>query len=815
MKQTIIHKTQSFETLSFNDRNFLLDGQDHFLLSGELHYFRIEAGLWKTHLSRMKKAGLNTVSTYIPWSLHEQTEGRPDFRGSYAPNLNLAKFIELCAEMDLHLTVKPGPYILAELILHGLPKWFFEKYPQAAACDPAGRPYPVKYACLSHPDYLKKAGQWIDAVLSFLSPYQTTRSGPLSFMQVCNEVGIFQWLGGGGDYSRQSVNDYRAYLAEQYKTIDELNNCYGSNYKDFHGVFPPAGKVTSRSDCLAYTDWHTFHRQFYVRYLQHLISAIRSAGIQIPIFHNVPGWVFGRAKEMPVCLSMYMQIARLYPDLLLGVDHIPENVSWRNFHDDRLINAFTKAIQGGRGPVYVAELQAGTREENVMVYPAEMELFYKACLANGVVGMNYYMFSQGRNPPGWSIYDDMFYHQTPLDAEGNPGPLYPVIQILGKMIQTHGRRLTQCQTSARQAIAFYPPYYYREFTRPLFTGENFDDITKTGGRLDPKMVTDDLLFEGLARLLVMDNQEVDMLDSTRQDQSWFPRYRQIWLACTEQMDYQTQRRMLDYVQAGGHLICFPTLPRMDLKARPCSVLADGLGIQSDRLSEVSEERIYWEDTGQEIHTIPYMESFKAEKARVIARTADRKVCGLEVKIGKGSAVILGTGFKHQAPAHRFAWQKLGLDEEFQSPIRCDNPLVITRFRKHQTQGGYLFLLNYHNQQIQTHISFTEDGRTCDLGLIVLEATSGLMLPFNLPLTEQCTLTAVSSEVREIRIDKNRIQLKLYGNRKTRGRAIFSVEPEVQEVFFNNRPLRYSRTNNSLQFDYSHSGRPADTIKIIT
>jgi beta-galactosidase len=158
MRQTLLHKTKSFGVLSFNDRNFLLDGQDYFLLSGELHYFRIEAGLWKTHLRQMKKAGLNTVSTYIPWSLHEQAEGRPDFRGAYAPNLNLLKFIELCAEMDLYLTVKPGPYILAELAMHGLPKWFFEKYPQAAACDPAGRPYPVKYACLSHPDYLKKRG---------------------------------------------------------------------------------------------------------------------------------------------------------------------------------------------------------------------------------------------------------------------------------------------------------------------------------------------------------------------------------------------------------------------------------------------------------------------------------------------------------------------------------------------------------------------------------------------------------------------------------------------------------------------------------
>ncbi len=813
MSQDQNNKATLFRPLSFNERNFQLAGRDFFLHSGEMHYFRVEEGLWKTHLEKMKEAGLNAVSTYIPWSLHEPVEGRPDFRGRYAPNLNLERFIELCAEMGLYLTVKPGPYILAELALHGIPKWFFQRYPDAAACDACGRPYPAEYACLSHPDYLEKTGLWYDAVLPFLAPYQATRCGPVFLMQVCNEAGLFQWLGGGGDYSEQSVADYRIFLKERYRTLEAFEELYGSQAADFEAVFPPAGKAVTRADCLAYRDWHDFHRHYYGVYLRQLIRGIRQRGIDIPLFHNVPGWVFGRGREMPVCLSMYAELARLCPDLLLGLDHIPENVNWRNFHDDRLINAFATAIQGRKGPVYIAELQAGTREDNVLPYPAEMELFYKACLANGAVGMNYYMFSQGRNPNGWGIYDSTFYYHTPLDAEGSSGPFYEEIKKLGQMIRTHGQRLAQCDGCARQAVAFYPPYYYRELSRPLFTGEYFENLEAVSCRLDPKEVTDDLLFDGLGRLLAMDNQEFDAIDVTQEGRG-LSRYRQVWLACADQMDARAQQNLLDYIRSGGHLICFPTLPRTDLQARPCTILADGLGIRRDRISRRRGEIIGWEDTGQEIYTIGCIETFQADRMQVIARTVDQRVCGLRIASGKGLATVLGTGFKHQAPAHRLAWQKLSCDEDFRCPVRCDDPRVIMRFRKHEKEGGYLFLLNYHNQQIRTHVCFQEAEEQISLGPLVLDRTCGLILPFGLPLSEGCTLAGVSSEVIETDANKQGIQLEIRGVCNRNARAIFESKREIEKVLLNGKQIQHKKIHKYLHVDFLHTEKGTDQLQLL-
>ncbi|MBU0533183.1 MAG: beta-galactosidase [Candidatus Omnitrophica bacterium] len=800
----LLKNQQQVSGLYFNDQAFGRNGRSYFVLSGEMHYFRIDAKLWTKHLKFAKEAGLNTISSYVPWSLHEQVEGRPDFKGKYAPNLNLERFIELCKEMELNLILKPGPYILAELAMHGIPRWFFENYPDALACDSNGRPYPVKYTCLKHPDYKQKVMRWYDAVMPLIAANQLSNGGPVALVQVCNEVGLFQWLNGCGDYSATSLESYRDYLKNTYKNIGALNKYYGSDYSDFAKVKASVGKVTSREGHLAYRDWETFHRDFYAEYIGWLIEEIRQRKVNVPLFHNVPGWVFGRAKSMPVCLSMYHKLSRLYPNILLGVDHIPENPSYRNFHDDRLINTFTKALQGNRGPTYVAELQAGTREANVRVYPNEMELFYKACLANGAVAMNYYMFSEGENPPGWGIYDSSFYLQTPLNIQGEPGDSYPVIEYISRLIKTHGQRLCDSQNKALQALAFYPPYYYREFTCPLFIGENLDDRSFIQCRLDPRMVTDELLFDSLGKLLAMDNQEYDAVDITNTDAVQLDRYKQIWVACTEQMDAASQQMLLEYVRRGGHLICFPTLPKLDLNANPCTVLADGLGVSSDQILPDSDGMIRWVETKEEIHAISYIETLNAKQGQVIALTRNGKPCAIKVNCQKGSAAILGTGFMYQAAAHKQAWQHLSLDINFKGPVNCDNPLIITRTRLHKNGGGYFFMLNYHNQAITTKANFG--------GEFFLPPFSGLVLVFDMPVSENFTIVNTTSEITKIETTDCGINIEVSGNENTPGQICLDTTRTIKNVLLNDKSIPFEQSSRKVKIYYAHS-KTANPITI--
>ncbi len=115
-------------TYSIKGRNFIQDGKKVFLNSGEIHYFRIMRGLWDKHLGEAVKAGLTSVSTYIPWAWHEEEEGHFDFDGSTCPEKDLEGWLRCCREHGLTCIVKPGPFILAEFRGAGLPDWFVEKY---------------------------------------------------------------------------------------------------------------------------------------------------------------------------------------------------------------------------------------------------------------------------------------------------------------------------------------------------------------------------------------------------------------------------------------------------------------------------------------------------------------------------------------------------------------------------------------------------------------------------------------------------------------------------------------------------------------
>ena len=120
----------------FSDGLFKLNGKPFYMNSGEFHYFRVPQAEWKKRMKLFKEMGGNTISTYIPWLIHEPAEGQFDFD---SPQLNLRHFLDCAAEMELAVIVRPGPYQYSELIYDGLPPWLCMKYPEILARDRHGR----------------------------------------------------------------------------------------------------------------------------------------------------------------------------------------------------------------------------------------------------------------------------------------------------------------------------------------------------------------------------------------------------------------------------------------------------------------------------------------------------------------------------------------------------------------------------------------------------------------------------------------------------------------------------------------------------
>ncbi|HBF40533.1 MAG TPA: glycoside hydrolase, partial [Anaerolineaceae bacterium] len=148
------------------DNQFWLDDQPVFIQAGEFHYFRTPRAEWRQRLELLKQAGFNAVASYIPWLWHQVEEDLTDLDGHSHSMRDLAGFLDLAAEMDLLILVRPGPYINAETINEGIPPWVFSKYPQVAVVNRGEKI--SDFVSYLHPDFLACVSRWYRAVFEVL-----------------------------------------------------------------------------------------------------------------------------------------------------------------------------------------------------------------------------------------------------------------------------------------------------------------------------------------------------------------------------------------------------------------------------------------------------------------------------------------------------------------------------------------------------------------------------------------------------------------------------------------------------------------------
>jgi beta-galactosidase len=673
---------------------FHKDGKPYFVISGEIHYFRVDPRLWEKHLTLLKRSGANTTSTYIPWDWHEYAENRFDFSGETTPGRNLLKYIELCRKVGLDLIVKPGPYILAEYELHGLPGWLMDRCSDGArARDELGDVIARDVMSYMSDEYLKYAFLWYDQIMPLIARHQESGGGPITMMQVCNEVGVFQWLSGRIDYNQSVILLYRQFLREMYRSIGDLNGRYGTRYASFDEVVAPRGIIGSKRDYCAYYDFHLFYRHYYALYLATLVRKIRSFGIDLQLTHNIPGWIYGNAAELPMLISTYEEVMRTRSDIVFGLDHIPEFVSYRNAHSDLACNKILEAVQP-YGPVWAAEFQSGTREHFVKSDARDMETFYFASLAHGLKSFNYYMFSQGINPKGKGFYGRMFYYQTPLSARAEKSPLYAVAKKYAGFINRETKDLLLSEARASICVGFYKPYFYTELTASQMLKERRLQIEKLGLSLDPKFVREEIFFNGLLRALQTLNFNYDIHDLENTTVDALLKYKQLWVVTTEFMDGETQKLLASYIMMGGRLILYPAVPTLDIYLEPCTVLKDTLDLSFDKSESPNKVDAF--DIEDVFTMLREKQVFHVSDECVVSRTKTGEVCGIRKYVGKGTITALGYAFGYTTDEHLQLYEKIVSLEKIRKQAKVSDPdvqCVIRKGKKH----SYVFLLNYHNQ----------------------------------------------------------------------------------------------------------------------
>lgn len=159
--------------ITADSSGFHLAGRPLQIISGEMHYARVPRAYWRDRFRMARAMGLNTISTYVFWNLHERTPGTFDFSGQY----DVAEFVREAGEAGLHVILRPGPYVCAEWELGGYPAWLLADTAMVLRSNTAR--------------FTTPASRWLDRLGRELAPLLSSRGGPIVAVQVENEYGSF------------------------------------------------------------------------------------------------------------------------------------------------------------------------------------------------------------------------------------------------------------------------------------------------------------------------------------------------------------------------------------------------------------------------------------------------------------------------------------------------------------------------------------------------------------------------------------------------------------------------------------------------
>ncbi|MDQ4143480.1 MAG: beta-galactosidase [Actinomycetota bacterium] len=366
-------------TAGFGPRGLEIDGQAVPIAGGEFHYWRHNHLYWEPTLDLMRDAGVELVSTFVCWDFHEIERGRYDFVGETNGSRNLLGFLDACADRSLRVIARPGPYIDAEWITRG-------PAPDVATLERLD------------PQYLERAGEWIDAVGDALAPYQVTRGGPIALLAIDNEV-YFPYTSDpevfdvDGDilvpYNEKIVlAQFSEWLSKRYENPEAMDESWGTSHGTFAVPTPRFGKHMSKREAL---DCFDFINDRCRTFIDWAIDRYRSAGFDIPAYTN--------QKQMLTYLD--------WPDIGASLESSGLNLCMPNLLPRQQLAAMSWfcRIQRSRQPfTWSPEYQGGWigfDEYFGVITPEHCEYMPLLGMAYGIRGMSFFMFVE-RDDWNWS-----------------------------------------------------------------------------------------------------------------------------------------------------------------------------------------------------------------------------------------------------------------------------------------------------------------------------------------------------------------------------------------------------------------------------
>ncbi|HLD50095.1 MAG TPA: beta-galactosidase [bacterium] len=555
------------------------------LISGEIHYWRLNPGCWKEALARAREMGLQVIATYVPWDYHEYSRGKFDFTGKTGPTRDLKAFLELARKEKFWVIIRPGPYIYSEWPNEGVPA------------------YAYRYHRL-HPQFQEYARKYLSEVMKIIRPFQASRAGGhILMLQADNEIDpwpdVFgQQYGLGG-----KPGLFQDFMKSLYTgDLEDLNQSWGTDYQSFKEVGPFIATMLSGETGLPLKGDHELRRNidylkfkyFYSnRCAQWNVQTYRKLGVEIPIYLNLYPFFYAHDwVEMQKNADM------------VGIDLYPfSEFSEDRFEQRKFIDKIRYLKSISKIP-YIAEFAAGVwharHYETGVLTPNHYRLITLSALLGGVAGWNWYMLVNRDN-----------WYMSPINEWGRVrGELFEVFkQLVAVFREMHPPSLSKMTGIA---VTFNPIQYAARTLQPT-----------------PPVLT--ALYES----------DLDY-------EFWDPRSgasgkKYLFYSGNQWLEAAAQKNIRSFVEEGGTLIAFRDYPRKNELFQASPII--GFENPERVLFEFKKNfTIQLSPERPKIQIVSSVYHFEARGARKI--TADfgaygKLTVGYIKKIGRGRILHLG------------------------------------------------------------------------------------------------------------------------------------------------------------------------------
>jgi beta-galactosidase len=671
--------------VEIKNRRFFIDGEEKYLVSGEFHYFRVPYEDWERRMNLFKEMGGNCLSTYVPWCIHEREEG--DIRFDDEPRRALSAYLELCKKLDIPVIVRPGPYCYSELIGGGVPTWLTEKYPEVLSCRYSGEP--LDSVSYMHPLFFEKAEKYLREFAKIIKPYLASEGGPVCMVQLDNEItGVHIWAG-SIDYNKdtwgfgKTDGRYAKYLTERYGSLENVNNAYNTGWMSFADAYPLGKNSADRYACRCNKDMFDFYLDSCGEYLEKIAVCLRNEGIDSQFCHNAGN------VNMTGYFEKILPRFEKYGGLFLGCDHyynLGQNFEENNptpYYALDMLRSYDQLLHLGL-PQTVLELPGGSPSDFPPILPQDLLACFMVNAAMGMKGLNYYIYTGGPNYENTGGTGDIYDFNAFVHADGTLNETYYAAKKFGEFLKDHAYlQSAERKLSVRVAC---DQEYYRSPQYP-YESENSQTQAKT------------FMKKGVLYSLLASEYAPGLFDIPH----GVPDTDMPLILCgSDSLTRQAQENIVSFLESGGKLIVFQTLPSLDENFESCTVLKDFIGIKTEKIEEKNIAECSFMPS--RVHQLSCKYALIPEKDDDILITCPYPAA-LRRKVGNGEVIFCSFTFtlsqRTQVDMLRGILALFGA----KPAVYHSNPHIFTTVLESECGKKTVFIMNLYSSPQSTDIEF--------------------------------------------------------------------------------------------------------------